>query len=222
MNNSLEQFNNPSLFTYKKLANDLMPTTVEHVQSIYPYPKKDGVPYSYFAHYGFPVRLLSPEFMKWLVAAGMTPHHAEIFYRPGTGELMDAFIHTDGHQLEIDPGLAKINFILGGETNIMKWWRPVNGVTDENKKLTKANTQYLMFEESECKLVDEVEMNGLYVVNAGIPHSVTMNSAGIDNPRICMSVVPRLISGGTNTYLGCQEVYDRLTEAGNRLFSSNK
>lgn len=218
--NDLSFFENTKVFTYKKLPFDIMPTSMDIVHKSYPYPETDGVLYSYFAHYGFSTRFLNKDFSDLLSEAGMYARHAEIFYRPGTGELMDAFIHVDGH--EVIPGLAKINYIIGGQGNIMRWWKPVGPVTEDNKLITKAGTQYLAFEERECELLDEVEMSdGLYVVNAGIPHSVTMNRGDVDTPRICISIVPKLIEKDSPTNTGCWDAYNKLVEASNRLASKN-
>lgn len=218
--NDLSFFDTSEIFTYKKLPIDMMPTSMEVIHKSYPFPETNGVLYSYFAHYGFSTRFLNKDFLRLLEDAGLYAKHAEIFYRPGTGEDMDAFIHVDGH--EIIPGLAKINFIIGGKGNVMRWWKPLIPISDENKLITKAGTQYLAFEERHCELIDEVEMSdGLYVVNAGIPHSVTMNRGDIDNPRICISVVPRLIEKDAPINTGCWDAYTRLVDASRRFASKN-
>lgn len=194
-------------FTYKKLDLSVMPSDIDTINSIYPWPKNElGIPFSYFAHYAFPIDLLNKEFKELLHAANMAVDHVEVFYRPGTGEKFDAFIHTDGHI--IADGLAKINLILGGADNIMRWYLPNIPVGPEHVRVTKADTKYLVFSPSEVDEIDSVEMQGLYVVNAGIPHSVDMNRGSPTAPRICLSVVPKDLE--TGNLLGCNDVYDRL------------
>ncbi len=189
---------------------DIMPTTLENVLAAYPFPENEnGEKYSYFAHYRFPLEYISDEFKEMIKHGEMEIKHAEIFYRPGVGEGFDAFIHTDGH--EIVEGLAKINFIIGGDHNTMQWYIPQVEVTEEHVRVTKVNTKYLTFKEHEVEMIDETEMNGLYIVNAGIPHGIKMTEGGINKPRICISLVPRLINHNVlNNNIGCEDAYIRL------------
>lgn len=198
-------FDQIKVFTYSKLNIDLIPCSLETVRDLYPH-KPD---YSKFSHYRVPIDRLEPNFVRLLSRAGLGIKHAEIFYRPGTGEAMDAFIHTDGHR--VVPGFAKINYVISEDSNIMSWWRPIGPVTEKNEMVTSVNTKYLKFERSECKLLDQVDMHGLYVVNAGIPHSVSMNAGSVDRPRICISVTPLLLENMKN--VGCREAHSRLSSA---------
>lgn len=197
----LSFFDTQEIFTYKKLNLDLMLCSLDVVKEFYPHKPN----FTRFAHYKIPNNRLDKNFLNILTKAGMTPKHAEIFYRPGIGELMDAFIHTDGHQ--VIPGFAKINFILGGTGNIMKWWRPKT-VTEKNNMFTPIGTKYLKFSSDECILLEQTEMLGLYVINAGIPHSVEMRKGSPDVPRICISVTPLLTD--INKNVGCADAYNRL------------
>lgn len=200
-------------FTYKKLELGVLPSDLKTINSTYPWPKNEqGVAFSYFAHYAFPINLIDKEFIDILRAGNMTVKHSEVFYRPGTGTEFDAFIHTDGHK--IFEGLAKINLILGGNKNIMRWYTPLGPVKPENLMTTKANTKYLVFQSDEVNEIDSVEMQGLYVVNAGIPHSVDMYRGSPDNPRVCLSIVPKDIH--TGKVLKCIDVYNRLVNAVNK------
>ena len=102
--------NTSSYFTYKKLPVDIIPASVPAILSEYPYPVVDGE-YKYFAHYKLPTDVLTDQFCELLRCSELAVKHAEVFYRPGSGDSFSAFIHTDGHT--IVPGLAKINFIIG-------------------------------------------------------------------------------------------------------------
>lgn len=79
---------------------------------------------------------------------------------------------------------------------------------------TKVGTKYLVFQSDEVTEIDRAEMQGLYLVNAGIPHSVDMNRGSPDAPRICLSIVPK--DKDTGKLLGCGDVYDRLSELTNK------
>ena len=209
--NDLSFFDTMKVFSYYKVPMDILPCSMETVKELYPHQPD----FTKFAHYRLPENRLADEFKQLLDLAGLEVKHAEIFYRPGVGKNMDAFIHTDGHR--VIPGFAKINYIIGGENNIMKWWRPLKPVTDANRMETSVNTKYLSFKEEDCELYDQVDMQGLYVVNAGIPHSVSMNTGGVDNPRIAISVTPR-IRGSSVPNAGCMDTSIRLTQAINGFF----
>lgn len=198
----LSFFDTQQIFTYKKILPDILPCSIEVVRRYYPY--KPG--YDRFSHYKIPNDSLDKSFLSWLDSTGLTVKHAEIFYRPGTGPQNDAFIHVDGHR--VIPGFAKINYIIGGDSNIMKWWRPKQ-VTEKNNMSTPIGTKYLRFEPDECTLLDQVDMCGLYVVNAGIPHSVEMTNGSIDKPRICISVTPLYKTTLMNA--ACHDIAERLS-----------
>lgn len=204
MNVDLSFFDLLKIFTYEKMPENILPCSIDVVKEFYPHKPS----FDKFAHYKIPEQKLDKNFLHILSISGMKVKHAEIFYRPGNGKLMDAFIHTDGHR--IVPGFAKINYIIGGQNNIMRWWRPKD-VQEKNNMLTPIGTKYLKFDESECTLLDEVDMQGLYVVNAGIPHSVSMTNGSIDNPRICISVTPLLKD--TEKNVACQDASTRLSSA---------
>jgi hypothetical protein len=155
-----------------------------------------------------------PEFSRVLEIAKLGVKHMQIFYRPGDSRDMDAFIHTDGHM--IIPDLAKINFVYSLPGNLMKWWLPKIDVTEKNKHKTEIGSNYLKFSESECQMIDQKDLIGLYVVNAGIPHSVHMTQASVTAPRICVSITPT-IKNCTRVITGCQEIVDRLEHAINIL-----
>jgi hypothetical protein len=90
----------------------------------------------------------------------------------------------------------------------MKWWRPLR-LSEKNEMITPIGSKYLKFDEDECQLIDQVDMNGLYVVNAGIPHSVSMVAGDLDNPRICISVTPRP-KNSDRINAGCHETTELL------------
>lgn len=198
--------NTSSYFTYRKLPIDVIPATVESVLREYPYPVVDGE-YNYFAHYKLSTDALTEQFSDLLSCSELAVKHAEVFYRPGVGDLYSAFIHTDGHA--IVPGLAKINFIIGGASNIMTWYLPKGEVKNHNNMVTKAGTKYLAFASDEVNVIDQCDMSGLYVINAGIPHSVGMVNGSVAAPRICISITPTKL-GGSGQVMACNAAYNQL------------
>jgi hypothetical protein len=202
------------IFTYQE-ANNLgcFPTSMDKILESYPYPPLNGIKYSYFAHYKLDHKFLNPVFLEILSMGGMEIYHCEVFFRPGTGELYDAFIHTDGHELA--PCVAKINWVVSDPGNLMSWYLPKAEVNQSNELITKAGTKYLVFEDSQVDLLDQVDMQGLYVVNAGIPHGVKMLSGSSDNPRVAVSIVPRI--KGEKISMGGIDVYLRLLYGASKL-----
>jgi hypothetical protein len=206
--NDLSFYDTTKVFTYKKLPVDLMPCTIETVMDLNPYkPTCDK-----FSHYAIPFNRLSDEFLTLMDECEMAVANAEIFYRPGNSRDMSAFIHTDGHK--VIPGFAKINYVMGEPGNIMRWYRP-KLVSERNEMTTSIGTKYLYFGIDECTVIDKVDMSGLYVVNAGIPHSVEISAGSVTNPRICISITPKPTKG-TVSNLGCHDTFTRL----NSVFSA--
>lgn len=203
-------------FTFREITDiiPVLPSTVDNIRLMYPWPAnpETGVEYSYFAHYKFDEELLDPLFLDIMQWGGMGVKHCEVFYRPGTGEEFDAFIHVDGHKV-VDC-VAKINWVMGGQQNLMRWYLPTVEVSERHELTTNAGTKYLTFQPHEVEEIAQCDMHGVYVVNAGVPHSVDMVAGSPDEPRICLSIVPgirdpktkEIISGA----MGGDEVYLRL------------
>lgn len=180
-------------FTYRKIELPAEPSTLEEIHRQYPWPADPdtGVERSFFSHYKFDPAGLNPVFVDIMNWGGMKVKHCEVFYRPGTGEEFDAFIHVDGHKV-VDC-VGKINWVLGAKGNVMHWFKPVVEIQSRHQLTTNAGTKYLTFLPSDVEEIDSVDMHGLYVVNAGIPHSVDMKAGSPDEPRICLSIVPAYV-----------------------------
>jgi hypothetical protein len=199
-------FDSVKIFTHYKLNTDIVPVDLDTVLDLR--PEKSG---KVALHYTIPNSVISDEFNKLLAMGGMVVDHAEVFYRPGIGVLNDAFIHTDGHIVRT--GFAKINYVVGGENNLMKWYRP-RVVTEE--LITTVGTKYLRFAPEDCELIDQLDMQGLYIVNAAIPHSVEMTTGSTVEPRICISITPKN-KWGKHSTAGCIDTKYRLTHALSKL-----
>lgn len=198
--------------TWFKVSKNIQPITFDTITRLYPYKPDFGR----YALYKFLTSDITPEFMEILDVAELGIKHLQIFYRPGYSADMNAFIHTDGY--DVIPDLAKINYVISGRGNIMKWWRPLsNTVLDKHRFKTEIGSKYLRFDEHECELLDQQDLAGLYVVNAGIPHSITMTNASIDNPRICVSITPT-IKNSNKMISTSIEVINRLEMAINKIY----
>ena len=201
-------------FTYRKIELPVEPSTITEIHNQYPWPAdpETGVERSYFAHYRFDHTKLNPVFADIMAWGGMKVKHSEVFYRPGTGENFDAFIHVDGHK--VVECVGKINWVIGAKGNVMNWFKPVVEIQSRHQMITNAGTKYLTFLPEDVERIDTTDMHGLYVVNAGIPHSVDMTAGSPDEPRICLSIVPTYIvtpegkDPGTN--VGGDDIYLRL------------
>jgi hypothetical protein len=201
--NDLSFFSTMKVPTWIKISKNIIPVSLNDVRDLNPY-KPD---YSKYTLYAFPEKVITQEFSKILAKANFEIGHKQIFYRPGNTKNMDAFIHTDGYN--IYPDLAKINYIVSPPGNLMKWWRPKIKISEKNQFKTEIGSNYLRFDEHECELIDQTDLVGLYVVNAGIPHSVTMTQADIANPRICISITVKNKTTGKMEFK-CQEVAEKL------------
>lgn len=196
-----------NLFTYKRLSRDIWPATLDNVLKAYPRPKNEkGQAYSYVSHYKVPLEYISTEFADIIKQGNMEVVQMEVFYRPGTGEEFDAGIHSDG--AEVAGNLAKINFVIGGENNTTTWYIPKVEISPDNVIVTPVGTKYLKFEPDQVEILDQADINGLYIFNGGIPHGVKMVGGSIDKPRICISVVPKII-GAASSLTSCHDVYLR-------------
>jgi len=195
-------------FTYRDInILNIAPASKETILETYPFPKnKEGQPYTFFAHYKYDPEYISEQFKEMMLRGGMVVKHSEVFFRPGVGEDFDAFIHVDGHR--VVPCIAKINYVIGESDNIMRWYMPRVRVEDRHQLVTNAGTKYLAFPPEDVMEIDHLDMSGLYVVNAGIPHSVQMKNGTPDRPRICLSIVPMLKN--SKSELGGDDVYLRL------------
>lgn len=201
-------------FTYRKIELPVEPSSIDEIHQQYPWPAdpETGVERSYFAHYRFDHTKLNPVFVDIMGWGGMKVKHSEVFYRPGTGENFDAFIHVDGHK--VVECVGKINWVIGAKGNVMNWFKPVVEIQTRHQMITNAGTKYLTFLPEDVERIDTTDMHGLYVVNAGIPHSVDMTAGSPDEPRICLSIVPTYIQTPEgkkpNDNVGGDEIYLRL------------
>lgn len=201
-------------FTYRKIELPVEPSTVDEIHRQYPWPANPdtGIERSYFSHYKFDHTKLNQVFVDIMEWGGMKIKHSEVFYRPGTGEQFDAFIHVDGHK--VVECIGKINWVIGAKGNVMHWFKPIVEIQSRHQLITNAGTKYLTFLPEDVKKIDSTDMHGLYVVNAGIPHGVEMIDGSPDEPRICLSIVPSYIvtpaGKRPNGNIGGDEIYLRL------------
>ena len=120
---------------------------------------------------------ISSEYVKWIESLGLILDHAEVFFSiPHTYYP----IHQD-HHTRID--FPKINFIYGGSNSVMNWYKVKPGKIGTMSE-TKIDTPYVGYAPDEVELLYSKELQSPSLVQAGVPHNVTVNS-----PRWCVSTV---------------------------------
>ena len=126
----------------------------------------------------FNISNFTPEYLDWVKNLGLTLVHAELFYSvPNTPYV----IHQD-HFKKTD--FPKINFVYGGKNSKMNWY---NVKPEKLGKIPEPeiHNPYMTFNEDEVDLVYSQELEGVNLVQAGVPHNVTIDK----NSRWCISTV---------------------------------
>lgn len=120
-----------------------------------------------------------PELSSWLSTLGLEIQFAEIFRKtPSTN--VSQTIHVDGLALDDH---AKINFVQGGGSSVMRWWRPRTGTT-YRKLTTVIGTPYYSLEYQDAEMIAQDPIAGPTIVNAG---GMFHNVEDITEPRYCWS-----------------------------------
>lgn len=123
-----------------------------------------------------PVQALSTDGLSYLNTIGFSPRAANFFVGLPN---RTCDIHTDGKISSY-----AINYIWGNSSSTMRWFH-----TDDSGevKYTTANTPYIIFNNSQVELIEEVKIphNTLLLVRINIPHNVTNHSK---EPRYCLSL----------------------------------
>jgi hypothetical protein len=121
---------------------------------------------------------ISLEYLKWIESLGLILDHAEVFFSiPHTYYT----IHQDQHT-RID--FPKINFIYGGSNSSMNWYKVKSGKLGTVSQ-TKIDTPYVGYTLDEVELLYSKELTSPSLVQAGVPHNVTV----LGSPRWCVSTV---------------------------------
>jgi hypothetical protein len=110
--------------------------------------------------------IIEQDFHKWLAkTASAKVYWTEVFYLSPN---FDHSIHCDGNELD---NKVKINFVVGGNGSTMVWYQPVS--QDKIiKRISPANTLYLIINPNDTIKVYEESLTGLYIVNVGMFHNV--------------------------------------------------
>jgi hypothetical protein len=110
---------------------------------------------------------ISDDFLKWIQSLDLTLGHAEIFFSvPHTYYT----IHQDQHTIVDFP---KINFIYGESTSFMNWYKNKPEKTGTISQ-TKIDTPYVGYALDEVDLLYSTEIKSPSLVQAGVPHNVTV------------------------------------------------
>ena len=142
---------------------------------------------------------LNPELSEFLLSLKIKVKMIEAFYRPANTMLNP---HIDG----AGGDYSKINWIYGGKESVMKWYtrKPNTQIKDFGK--TKINTPRIIFDEEDLTVLHAECLNGVHLVQAGIPHSVL---AG-DEDRHCLSLVITGLDGRRLTMIEAQKMLSTL------------
>ena len=130
----------------------------------------------------FDLSNFTPEYLDWVKNLGLTLVHAELFYSvPNTPYV----IHQD-HFKKTD--FPKINFVYGGKNSKMNWYNvkpeKLGKIIESNKNITdKKYTE--IYTKDQVDLVYSQELEGVNLVQAGIPHNVTNDI----EPRWCVTTL---------------------------------
>ena len=138
---------------------------------------------------------VSSAFIKWLHSLGVFIVHADVFYTlPNT----QYAIHKD-HFNKAD--FPKLNIIYSGQGSTMNWYTVKPGKTGKTTEYPDKNP-YVTFDPQDVELLQQHELLGTNLVQAGIPHNVTATV----QPRWCISML--LLKTGSNRLLTWQEATD--------------
>jgi hypothetical protein len=180
------------MFTYRRL--DISYNLVEP-RAILPRIKDTNG----FLHGEIAKDLINKKFVAWLWQMDVCPIWAEFFYRGQPGA--DGYIHTDHTVLD---HRAKVNQIFFDEVSSLNWHLPKPGITFKPGTTSTIGTGEMKFDEDQVTFLDRVTGTGIFVVNAGIPHSVTMRGWR----RLCVSIL--LGDKKTRAPISCQDLEDRI------------
>lgn len=126
----------------------------------------------------FDVNNFSTEYLEWIRGLGLQLVHAEIFYSVANTPYV---IHQD-HFKRTD--FPKINFVFGGKNSKMNWYR-VKPEKLGNIPEPNIHNPYMTFTQDQVDLVYSQELEGSCLVQAGVPHNVTLDTES----RWCISTV---------------------------------
>jgi hypothetical protein len=155
---------------------------------------------------------LSDELIDVFARAGMIPFHIDQFYNKPYTE--NTWAHIDGFYPGLEPvSRAKINWIYTGPEARVKWW-----IVPEEEKLrvheicTREKFIATHFHNmDQFTLIEEHLLDGVCLVEAGIPHSVH-NLSSV--PRWVISIMPAPIDEDWRwmTFKEVEARFDKLQE----------
>ena len=121
---------------------------------------------------------ISLDYLTWIKSLGLVLDLAEVFFSvPHTYYTIhqDQYTRTD---------FPKINFIYGGSNSFMNWYKIKTGKTGIESQ-TNMDTAYVEYTLDEVDLIYSEELKAPSLVQAGIPHNVTI----LGSARWCVSTV---------------------------------
>ena len=118
-------------------------------------------------HYTYDYNNLDIRLIKYLEEKNIYITFAEIFYSPPNTRIP---IHLDAPNLK---HFTKLNICISDESSYMNWYSVKPEFINKIAKLTILHRPYLEYKLNEVDLVYTKCINGIYLVNASIPHDST-------------------------------------------------
>lgn len=121
---------------------------------------------------------ISQEYLEWISSLGLTLVYAEIFFSLPNKHYE---IHKDQHNLNDFP---KINWIFGDSVSYMNWYEP-KLECQASVSNTRIGSPYVGYQPTDVDKIYSCELTSPSLVQAGVPHNVTVLNAY----RWCVSTV---------------------------------
>ena len=112
--------------------------------------------------------MINNEVHEWLQDLGLSIERPRCLFK-GAGR--QGGLHIDC-QTPVGNNFARLNWVFGGQGSKIEWFELLPGKT-ASKAINYVNEEINIYNENDCQQVCTSEINGLYVINTGIPHRVT-------------------------------------------------
>jgi len=118
-------------------------------------------------HYKYDYKNIDKQLIQSLEDKNIFVTFAEIFYSPPFTKIP---IHLDAPNLT---HFTKLNICISEKNSYMNWYKVKPAYENKPAKLTVLSRPYLEYEPEEVDLLYSQCINGVYLINAAIPHDST-------------------------------------------------